>query len=115
MRPLDVGPLKPGRAVPSTDRSWPKVGEMSMERVMTPPTRLGKWDRVLVWTRLEVPPFKNTKAGRKAKAFLEEGEEKGPSKSKEWNARALKYQMWKYFPAAKSGKGGKQAAGGKEN
>jgi hypothetical protein len=48
---------------------------------------------LLVWARLEAPKFKNTKAGRRAAAYVEDSVE-GRA---DWNAQALKFEMWKYF------------------
>lgn len=116
LRPRGAGRTQPHRSLPSSDPSWPVVGHFVLEREMAlppPPTRL---ERLLVWLRLEAPRFKDTKAGRRARAYLGlddddddddhedddgdgEGEEKdgGETREKEWNARALKFEMWKYF------------------
>lgn len=62
---------------------------------MSPPIYLTKLDRLLIWCRLEAPRFRNTKAGRKAEKYMI-GSLKG---EEEWNARALKYELWRYFDA----------------
>lgn len=107
LRPLssDASTIRqqPHRTLPSSDPAWPVVGTFVLERDMAVAPPPSKWDRILVWLRLEAPRFSNTKAGRRAKAYLgldgeeEEGEEEGQGEGKEWNARALKFEMWKYF------------------
>lgn len=98
LRPSGSGRCQPHRAVPSSDPAWPVVAEFVLEREMAPPERLSKFERVLVWLRLEAPRFSDTKAGRRARAYLglDEGAE-GEGEGKEWNARAIKFEMWKYF------------------
>lgn len=103
LRPAGSGKYQPHRALPSSDPAWPVVGTFVLERDMAALPPPSKWERVLVWLRLDAPRFSNTKAGRRAKAYLgvgdEEGDEEegGTGEGKEWNARALKFEMWKYF------------------
>ena len=92
-----AAPRRPRRAIPSTNPAWPVVATFQFEKEMAPFQPLSKWEKVLIWARLEAPKFSNTKAGRKAKIYLrEEGGREG-GEEEEWNAQALKYKMWKYF------------------
>jgi hypothetical protein len=113
LRPAGSGKFQPHRALPSSDPSWPIVGRFVLERDMALPPPPSRLERLLVWLRLEAPRFSDTKAGRRAKAYLgldeddddeeeEENEEGGgggrrKEREEEWNARALKFEMWKYF------------------
>lgn len=104
LRPAGSGKYQPHRALPSSDPAWPIVGQFVLERDMAPPPQPSKLERILVWLRLEAPRFSNTKAGRRAKAYLglDDDEEngqgaEGKEEEREWNARALKFEMWKYF------------------
>jgi len=87
---------RPRRAIPSSSPAWPVIAAFKLEKEMTPYQPLSKWEKLLVWARLEAPRFANTKAGRKAEHYLKrEGREEGAEE--EWNAQALKYKMWRYF------------------
>lgn len=104
VRPEGSGKYQPHRTIPSSDSSWPAVAKFSMDRIMSPPVQLSKWERVLIWCRLENPPFRNTKAGRRAAAYMEESMQHHGH----WNARALKFEMWKYFIMPPDVGGGKK-------
>jgi hypothetical protein len=87
-----AAPRRPRRAIPSTNPAWPVIATFKFEKEMTPFQPLSKWEKLLIWARLEAPNFANTKAGRKAREYVE-----GEGGEEEWNAQALKYKMWKYF------------------
>lgn len=65
-----------------------------------------RFEQLVLWARLEAPRFKNTKAGRKAQAYMQDSLE-GKT---DWNAQALKFQLWRYFdgPKPAKAKGGKR-------
>ncbi len=87
---------RPRRAIPSTNPAWPVIATFKFEKEMVPYQSPSKWEKLLVWARLEAPRFANTKAGRRAEHYLKrEGGKEGAEE--EWNAHALKYKMWKYF------------------
>ncbi len=64
------------------------------------PMAVIRFEQLLLWARLEAPRFKNTKAGRKAAAYMQDSLEGKAG----WNAQALKFQLWRYFDGPKPAK-----------